>query len=390
MKKGLKLFACGFVAMTAMANYVSAEEVKTEAELNTCVAKESATCTIASEELEITKSIKVATGSDVIVDLNGNKLIGPDDGKSNWYAFIVDGGKLTLKDTSEDQTGELWAKCYGVETKTGTFVMESGKITATNNPTVGAAIVNYGGKAEVKGGKLVAASNWAVNAQSYFSDSELLISGGTFEVTSEETATIQIGGEYSKTKETVTITGGTFKGVNALSVDSETATVSISGGKFSTDVTEYVADGYEATEDEDGNFTVAPIVYEVIKGDDQKVTVKEGTEVIITIDADFDLFKDLYINDKLVDKKYYTVKSGSTIITLKPEYIETLEKGNYEVKATFTNGGTATTALTIETNKLIEAKNPETGDNMLTYFVASIISVVGLMLTTLKITKKSK
>ena len=35
----------------------------------------------------------------VTIDLNGQKVTGPDDGKANWYAFIVDGGDLTLKDS---------------------------------------------------------------------------------------------------------------------------------------------------------------------------------------------------------------------------------------------------------------------------------------------------
>lgn len=394
MKKGLKLFSTGIIAMSVLALNVKADEVKTEAELKTCTAKESATCTIASEELEIKESIKIDEGKNIIVDLNGNKVIGPDDGKANWYAFIVNGGTLTLKDSSEAQTGELWAKCYGIETKTGAFVMESGKITATNNPTVGAAIVNYGGKAEVKGGTLVAASNWAVNAQSFFSDSELVISGGNFEITAEDTATVQIGGEYTKGKETVTITGGTFKGKTAFAVsDKANATVSITGGKFSTDVTDYVAEGYEAVENEEKMFVVEPVVYEVIKGADQKVTVEKDTEITITIDAEFSLFDKLFINDKELKKdKDYTVKSGSTIITLTPEYAATLEKGEYEVKATFTNGKDATTKLTLVENKVIEStkkeeKNPETADGILKYFITSIISVLGLMATSF-ITKK--
>ena len=82
MKKGLKLFSTGIIAMSVLALNVKADEVKTEAELKTCTAKESATCTIASEELEIKETIKIDEGKNIVVDLNGNKVIGPDDGKS--------------------------------------------------------------------------------------------------------------------------------------------------------------------------------------------------------------------------------------------------------------------------------------------------------------------
>ena len=72
-----------------------------------------------------------------------------------------------------------------------------------------------------------------------------------------------------------------------------------------------------------------------------------------------------------------------------------LEKGDYEVKATFEDGGTATTKLTLVSNKVIEevakpkTENPKTSDNVIVYLLASIISVFGLALTALNL-KKSK
>jgi len=124
--------------------------------------------------VELTKSIYVE--DTVIVDLNGMKLTGPDDGKANWYAFIVNGGDLTLKDSIG--TGELWAKCYGVETKSGSFTMESGKITATNNTTLGTAVANYGGTVTIMGGEL-SGNLAAVYTGGYFSDAFTSIQKGT-------------------------------------------------------------------------------------------------------------------------------------------------------------------------------------------------------------------
>lgn len=241
-------------------------EVTSEDELRTCVGNETATCTIAVQEIELAKTIKVTANSDIIVDLNGNKIIGPDDGQSNYYAFIVDGGKLTLKDSSENKTGEIDAKCYGIETKSGTFIMESGKITATNNSTFGAAVVNYGGKVEVRGGILLA-YHWAVDTEAFFSNAETIITGGTFEVISDEDYAVQAGGDYSpgtqgnpngQYSESVSINGGTIKGENGFGVVSN-ATVSITGGTFDMDVTNYIEDGFEITEDENGNYIVSKI-----------------------------------------------------------------------------------------------------------------------------------
>jgi len=127
-------------------------------------------------DYEIAVSIKVQ--NIVSVDLNGNTLTGPDDGKANWYAFIVDGGDLTLKDT--DGSGQLYAKCYGVETKSGSFTLESGSIVATKNKTVGTAIVNYGGAVFMEGGS-ISGADYAMYTAGYFSDAATAITGGTIE-----------------------------------------------------------------------------------------------------------------------------------------------------------------------------------------------------------------
>ena len=125
-------------------------------------------------DYEITKSIKIT--NTVVLDLNGFKVTGPDDGKANWYAFIVDGGDLTLKDSVG--TGELYAKCYGIETKAGKFTLDGAKITATKNGKVGTAIVNYGGEVVINGGEL-SGNLAAVFTAGHFADATTTIKGGT-------------------------------------------------------------------------------------------------------------------------------------------------------------------------------------------------------------------
>ena len=126
-------------------------------------------------DIALNESIKVT--NTLTVDLNGKTLTGPDDGRANWYAFIVDGGKLTLTDSVG--TGELFAKCYGVETKSGEFILDGAKITATNNATLGSAIVNYGGTVTIKSGTISGALS-SVFTGGYFSNATTNILGGTF------------------------------------------------------------------------------------------------------------------------------------------------------------------------------------------------------------------
>ena len=129
-------------------------------------------------DIEIKTSIKVT--NTVSVDLNGYTLTGPDDGKANWYAFIVDGGDLTLTDSTGE--GQLYAKCYGVETKSGSFTLDGAKIVATKNGTVGTAVVNYGGTVIIKSG-YASGANDAVYTGGYFSNASTSILGGTLDGT---------------------------------------------------------------------------------------------------------------------------------------------------------------------------------------------------------------
>ena len=238
MKKFLTLTIIAIIALIGLSVSVNAADVATKADLKNAVLTDG---TIKlTDNIEITESIRTST--NITVDLNGFRITGPDDGKANWYAFIVEGGVFTLKDSSTAQTGEIYAKCFGIETKAGTFIMESGKIVATKNQGIGAAVVNYGGKVEIKGGTLVAAFS-AVDCQSFFADAELVITGGTFETTLDTDAAIDIGGEYSNGNETVTIIGGAFKGINAFAVNTN-ADVSITGGAFSSDISDYKSAGY--------------------------------------------------------------------------------------------------------------------------------------------------
>ena len=242
MKKILTLTMILIIALLALSVNVSAVEVLTEAELNAAVTGTD-TNIVLGGNIELKKQIK--TYDDITLDLNGYTLTGPDDGSANWYAFIIETGTFTLKDSSEEKTGEIYAKCYGIETKKGTLIVESGKITATKNGTVGTAIVNYGGKVEIKDGTFIG-TNAALTMQAFFSDAETVITGGSFKATNTEydNAPVVIGGQYSTNTETVTITNGEFVGVEALKVFTD-ATVEITGGNYSSDISEYLSEDYE-------------------------------------------------------------------------------------------------------------------------------------------------
>ena len=57
---------------------------------------------------------------------------------------------------------------------------------------------------------------------------------------------------------------------------------------------------------------------------------KEGAKFVCN--GHIDLFRGVYVDGKLVDSKYYTVKSGSTILEFSNEFMKTLEKGTHQIQ----------------------------------------------------------
>ncbi len=115
--------------------------------------------------------------------------------------------------------------------------------------------------------------------------------------------------------------------------------------------------------------------YKVLEGVNQTLRINKIKDLIIRIEASFDLFKTngkVYINDKLLDENNYTAKEGSTIITLKEDYLKTLSKGTYTLKVTFNDDRYAITNFFIKE----EIKNPETSDNISNYIIISITSLL--------------
>ena len=131
---------------------------------------------------------------------------------------------------------------------------------------------------------------------------------------------------------------------------------------------------------------VSPKEYKFTEGSNQIYTIDESKNAIFRIDADFSLFDGkLYIDGILVDAKNYKAESGSTVITLNKEYVDTLSIGEHTIKVEFSDGGFATTKFEIKAKQVNTEKssganveNPETSDNVMTYLATGILSIVGL------------
>lgn len=88
------------------------------------------------------------------------------------------------------------------------------------------------------------------------------------------------------------------------------------------------------------------VLYNVVEGKDATYIIGKDKTLTIRIDAPFNKFLKVFIDNKEVDSKNYEVKEGSTVITFKEAYLKTLSKGKYDLKVAF-EGGDAFSKLTI-------------------------------------------
>lgn len=159
-----------------------------------------------------------------------------------------------------------------------------------------------------------------------------------------------------------------------------------------TDVDKLANDIKQAVED-----LSALEVYDVLNKDDLnwKKNTKEGLE--IKIDAELGDFRRVVVDGKELDATNYEVKSGSTILTLKSKYLETLDTKDYNLEVFFANGYakpkvTITKALTTTPISPTEPKAtlPATGLDNNNIYMAGLFLMIGSGMVSIKQLKKKK
>ena len=259
---------------------------------------------------------------------------------------------------------------------------------------------------------------------------EKTATGNEIEITVDEEKTVEVS--YKKIPFTITVeevTGATVDPDGTVTVsygDNKDFTITANTGyklvKVLVNDVEKTLDGNtlklkNITSNMKIKIVVEKIEYKVIEGAEQTYTIKEDTEARFRIDADYNLFNNkVYVDNVLVDSSNYTSKSGSTIIVLNKDYVDTLAVGEHTLKVAFADGGEAETTFTIarkaEDNNNNEdnnennnenntpskpedkeemkdnGSNPKTGDNIMLYVAIASMSIIGLGATTIVAKKK--
>ena len=278
---------------------------------------------VLQSDVVLTASLNVAVNKTVTLDLNSYKITADMNGPH----MICNAGNLTITDSSANKTGEI-AK-IGAETNIGYVIENHGTMTLDRCKISSTSVKS----SAIENGWYTASANTAGTSCTMMIQNAEVVSvnadGGLYTVKNDDYGVMVInGGVFTNSVagagavlnwNDLTINGGTFTGASAVrtlksgSSDFETGksqikngtfnggidtldgyktgiTIAVTGGTFSTDVTEYLAEGKILQKNGDtytavtnsgitsGTYTAKPTVpdgYKVVENTDGTFTVEK-------------------------------------------------------------------------------------------------------------------
>lgn len=142
--------------------------------------------------------------------------------------------------------------------------------------------------------------------------------------------------------------------------------------------------------------------YKMIEGANGTWTQNSNGTLVFRANGDFSKFTGVKVDGTLIDAKNYTAVSGSTVITLKADYLKTLSAGTHKITVVYTDGECSvnfevkkaaseqtkpTEGDKTDTTKPAGGKDttsPQTGDNsnLALWFAVLFVSGTGVLGTT--------
>lgn len=123
------------------------------------------------------------------------------------------------------------------------------------------------------------------------------------------------------------------------------------------------------------------ISYDVLEGGNQQYN---NNDLVVKFNGSTAFLNKIYVNGEELASDNRTITQGSTIVTLKKAYLETLKSGNYTLKVEYKDGGSAEATFTIPEN------NPKTGDRIMISILFGSIGIIGLIGCAMFLNKKGK
>ena len=141
----------------------------------------------------------------------------------------------------------------------------------------------------------------------------------------------------------------------------------------------------EATKAALDKLAAALVAYDIVEGDGSSWTEDSDHNITFVVNGLFSKFVGIKVDGKDVDKANYEVKAGSTIITLKASYLDTLAVGEHTISVVYTDGSTDGTF-----NVHAKVNSPATGDNSNMFLWIALLFISGGAVITLTVVERKK
>lgn len=125
---------------------------------------------------------------------------------------------------------------------------------------------------------------------------------------------------------------------------------------------------------EEALLTVKQNAYNVLEGASSEWDPAGGKGLTVRVDAPFEKFTGISVDRTALAPEFYTAQSGSTIVTLKPEYLRTLAAGKHTLRVEFTDGYAETTFTVLAA----QANPAKTGDTAMPVWIWLVIAAAAL------------
>ena len=209
---------------------------------------------------DTTESTTTTSGQNIILDLNGKTISVTEPVTGSTVAYgITNNAMLTIKDTSEEDTGRITAtstsslSATGIyNTGTGSVIVKGGSIEVLCESSSGYYGDAIGIRSNGTGNVIIEGGNIEVSSQSHnaygiknLSTGNIIVTGGTITVTNKSNDT---GGIYNNNGD-VYITGGTitvtspYNNSNAIGISNHGGNVIVEGGNIKVTGTSWRAEG---------------------------------------------------------------------------------------------------------------------------------------------------
>lgn len=269
MRKGvISLLLVVVLVMSSMTVFAAGSTTVTSVdELKTAIANAEAGDTIVlGADLEISNGsagvIKIESGKDIILDLNGHSItqVVKDQGWSVAAIVVRYGATLTVQDSSDEGTGKISATATAIQLQ-GTLNLESGTIACDATPSPGDINRDIDEDGTIDS---LAYPIW-VYIRAEGNKPVFNMTGGQLLLGDAQEAfvypfAISFDDTYSTTIDnyddiTIKISDGYVEGELAMN---NAADIQLTGGVYSEDVTEYLAEGESMVSDpETGDYYIA-------------------------------------------------------------------------------------------------------------------------------------